>query len=144
MTEPRLQGGEALTDDVLLSPMLLGLPSAIHNDPQSGYEFCQQLKRDKNLRGIPVILVTGETHRRISRRGVTQELLCMPQSRSSPKVCSAQCVCYILRNRCRVISAEDAGHESPLISRIPSALDLSSLPRNLLWYRIEQLANGSV
>lgn len=27
----------------------------------SGYEFCQELKRDKDLCGIPVILLTGET-----------------------------------------------------------------------------------
>jgi CheY-like chemotaxis protein len=26
----------------------------------SGYEFCQHLKRDEKLRGIPVILLTGE------------------------------------------------------------------------------------
>ena len=40
-------------------------PSVIISDVlisgMSGYEFCQQLKSDENLRRIPVILLTGES-----------------------------------------------------------------------------------
>jgi CheY-like chemotaxis protein len=55
----------APSSEEALAMLAVVAPAVIISDVMmsgmSGYEFCQQLKRDENLRRIPVILLTGET-----------------------------------------------------------------------------------
>jgi two-component system sensor histidine kinase ChiS len=55
----------APSSEAALAMLATIVPAVIISDimmaGMSGYEFCQHLKRDNNLRGIPVILLTGET-----------------------------------------------------------------------------------
>jgi type IV pilus assembly protein PilA len=54
----------APSSEEALAMLAITVPSVIISDVMmsgmSGYEFCQQLKRDQKLRWIPVILLTGE------------------------------------------------------------------------------------
>lgn len=54
----------APSSEEALAMLAVSVPALIISDVMmsgmSGYEFCQQLKRDQKLRGIPVILLTGE------------------------------------------------------------------------------------
>lgn len=55
----------APSGEAALAMLAVVVPAVIISDVMmsgmSGYELCQQLKRDENLRRIPVILLTGES-----------------------------------------------------------------------------------
>lgn len=55
----------APSSEAALAMLAEVVPAVIISDVMmsgmSGYELCQQLKRDENLRRIPVILLTGES-----------------------------------------------------------------------------------
>jgi CheY-like chemotaxis protein len=63
----------ASSSEEALATVRVSAPAVVVSDVMmsgmSGYELCQQIKRDMNLRSIPIILLTGETSLRDFKAG---------------------------------------------------------------------------